>query len=91
MSLFHKCDRCGREIKPKEPIRKINYTMNFYPRINDIRINDKVKDNLENLEFCEDCSIIIVDELHEAFVKLTNSFICNENTEEEDSEETTGN
>jgi len=87
MSIFHKCDRCRREIKPKEPIRKINYKMYMNPRINDIRINDKVNDNLDDLEFCETCAIDIINELHESFIKLTGSFTKSPEENEESEEE----
>jgi len=69
MAIVHKCDRCNREMKPEEKIHRINYKISVTPRINDEEINAKLLDNLNDLEFCEECTKIIVTELHKPMDK----------------------
>jgi len=63
MAVFHRCDRCGAEIDFKEAkVYRISYRMSVSPRI--VEVDNMTKDNLDNLEFCEECATKIVKALH---------------------------
>jgi len=61
MAVFHRCDRCCKEIND---IFKITYRVTVTPKLKDEEINSKLKDNLDGIEFCEECAIKILKELH---------------------------
>jgi len=68
MAIFHRCDRCGKEIDPKDArCHNINFRISVSPRIRDNETNEKMQnDTLNGLEFCEECAKFIVNKICES-------------------------